>query len=234
MGYQRGGRKLAHICLGSTTAIADRRNDQRHVTVLKAGVLHYQGRKQLCLVKNISSGGLNIKLYSTLQTGAEVGIELRPNELLRSSVTWRDEANYGLTFAHRVDVEALLGALWVAEPHHRPRLPRMPANSSCRVRLGSRVQTAQLIDISPGGVALSVEIDLAVGAEVVLSIPALPALRGVVRWTSGRTAGLSFIPPLKFEVIARWLSGRSESPADGTNQAHAQAAFSLADANLGV
>lgn len=191
----------------------ERRGELRQITVLRAGILHLKGSKQLCLVRNISSGGLMARVYSSLEVEEILEVELRPGELLAASVTWKNESSVGLKFAVEVDVPNLLATPWVAERHHRPRVPRIAATARCRIREGSRIYTAQLKNISLGGVGLNADVNLAGHTELIVSIPDLPPLRALLRWSDGQAAGLSFAQPLRFESLALWLRNRGGGPA---------------------
>lgn len=210
---------MAHTA-NEPTYKADRRREQRHITLLRAGTLHLPGGGQeLCLVMNISSGGLKAKVYTRLAVGLCVEVELRPRERLIASVTWSEGVNHGFAFDHPLDISELLTTPWVAERHHRSRLPRLPVNTRCRIRLGSRMHTARLTNVSPGGVGLQTESELPRQAELVLLLPDLPPLRAVVRWTCGSAAGLSFMEPLNLETLARWMIDRRREPPTVARQA---------------
>ena len=37
----------------------DRRSDERYVSLLRVGALTIQGRRELCLIRNVSAGGID-------------------------------------------------------------------------------------------------------------------------------------------------------------------------------
>jgi len=53
-----------------------------------------------------------------------------------------------------------------------------------------------LIDVSVGGFRLQSLAELAVGSEVLLQMPKVPAVRGQIRWTCGYQSGGIFLDPV--------------------------------------
>jgi hypothetical protein len=58
----------------------ERREDERFVTILRVGVLVIEGRRELCLIRNISAGGLMAHVYSPVEPGQRVVVELKSNQ----------------------------------------------------------------------------------------------------------------------------------------------------------
>lgn len=67
-----------------------------------------------------------------------------------------------------------------------------------------------LRDISQGGASLESQAQAAGLGKVQLSLPDLPPIAGLVRWTSGANLGVSFNEFLAFETLARWIQARRE------------------------
>jgi len=44
----------------------DRRHDGRHVSLLRVGALMIGERRELCLIRNLSAGGMLIRAYSRI------------------------------------------------------------------------------------------------------------------------------------------------------------------------
>ena len=59
------------------SATADRRDGQRHMTLYRVGSIMVEDRRELCLIKNISAGGMMIRLYCSIAEGTPVTIELQ-------------------------------------------------------------------------------------------------------------------------------------------------------------
>jgi len=66
----------------------DRRQGERYVSLLRVGALITNGRRELCLIRNISAGGMMIRPYSTVAAGARVSVELKHGESLTGTAQW--------------------------------------------------------------------------------------------------------------------------------------------------
>ena len=42
----------------------ERRQQERHIKILRVGIVVIDGRRELCLIRNISAGGLMAHLYT--------------------------------------------------------------------------------------------------------------------------------------------------------------------------
>jgi hypothetical protein len=54
-----------------------RRESERHLTLLRVGALLIDGRRELCLIRNVSAGGMMIRAYSDIPVGTPLSIELK-------------------------------------------------------------------------------------------------------------------------------------------------------------
>lgn len=183
----------------------ERRENQRHMTILRVGTLFVQNRRELCLIRNISAGGLMAHIYSRVDVGDIVGIELKTNQQLGGRVTWVDGSNVGIKFAEPIDVEELLASQSCLENGWRPRLPRVEVDRLATLRVGARVYGVGIRDISQGGVKLETDQPLPQGEDVVLTLDKLPPVHGVTRWCGGGLCGVSFNQVIPFRDLMAWL-----------------------------
>ena len=183
----------------------DRRQEGRHVALLRVGVLHARGDRNLCVVKNLSASGLSARAYQKLGIGDEVHIEFKSGGLLSGRVVWARDWNLGVKFPDPIDVEAVLASRWVAEAQRRRNLPRIPLVCDGRLKSGTRSLGIQLLDISQGGARLRVGASPVSQDEADLSLPGLGPIRGVIRWIATGEAGMSFNECLSFEKLASWI-----------------------------
>jgi len=158
----------------------------------------------------VSPNGLSARVYRRLTVGEQVEIEFRSGELLTGTVVWERECDVGLVFPEPIDVAAVLASRSVSEATKRRALPRI--NVECIGRLSTSLQSMEAVlrDISQGGASLQVEDPVSELSNVQLLLPDLPPVAGVVRWTSGKTVGVSFNGCIAFEQLARWIRVRRE------------------------
>ncbi len=189
---------------------SERRRQIRQLALLRVALLHAGGVSDICVVRNLSPNGLSARVYRKVCVGEQVQVEFRSGELLTGSVVWEHESDVGVVFAQPIDVARVLASRWSAEPTQRRALPRI--SIECAGHLSNGLQSVDVIlrDISQNGASLESVVRLPSFRNVQLSLPDLPRIPGVVRWTSGLNLGLSFNEFLAFETLARWIQAGRE------------------------
>jgi hypothetical protein len=183
----------------------ERRRENRHLTILRVGALIGAHGRELCLIRNISAGGLMAHVYSHQTTGAAVAVELKSNQPVPGIVVWADESNVGIEFDSPIDVEEMLSHQAVLDNGWRPRLPRVEVDRLATLRCGSRLYGVNTRDISQGGVKIECDQPLEIGREVVLTMERFRPLAGVVRWFDEGLAGIAFNHLIPFHELMEWL-----------------------------
>jgi hypothetical protein len=180
----------------------NRRADERHLTLFRVGTLVLGDRRELCLVKNISAGGVSIRAYCALEPDTALSIELKEAQPVAGRVTWVRGSDAGITFDERVDVVELLTS---GADGPRPRMPRIEVESVCFVRDGAILHRTSLQNISQGGISVEAPNPLSVGREVTVSLPGLAPQAASVRWKHGDRYGISFNSVLPLAGLVKWL-----------------------------
>jgi hypothetical protein len=188
----------------------DRRRHGRHLTILRVGALIIDGRRELCLIRNISGGGLMAHVYSDIPVGQRAAVELKGDSSIWGVVAWVDEANIGITFDQPIDVEEILAVQTESARGWRPRLPRVEVDRLATMRIGARTYAVSTCDISQGGVKVETDQAFQPGEEVVLTPERFRSIQGVVRWYHGGVCGISFNQVIPFHELMRWLRGDEE------------------------
>jgi hypothetical protein len=197
---------LYSLCEGAPQPV-DRRDDERHLTLFRVGSLNIGDRRELCLIKNISSGGMMIRAYCPLVPGQRVSVELKRGEQISGKVLWLNDGSAGIEFDERIDV---VGLLATSMDGPRPRMPRVEIRCIASIRQGSQVYGMRAHDISQGGLKVESNSDLPLGSDVVVAIPGLRPQQGVVRWKEGRCYGITFGRLLALNELVQWLQSQRE------------------------
>jgi len=184
---------------------AERRHAPRHLTILRVGALVGEEGRELCLIRNISAGGLMAHVYSRHLSGEAVAIELKTNHQISGKVIWAEGSNIGVKFDAPIDVGEMLSSQAVLENGWRPRLPRIEVDRLATLRCGARIYGVNTRDISQGGVKIETDEPLDVGREVVLTLDKFRPVHGVVRWCAGGLAGIAFNQLIPFGELMAWL-----------------------------
>lgn len=190
---------------GDAPVQPDRRRQQRHLTILRVGTMIRKDGSELCLIRNISAGGLMAHVYSQLKPDDPIEVELKTNQRIAGRVSWTDGANAGIAFDQPVDVEELLAANTEMHNGWRPRLPRVEVDRLGTLRLGSHIYALNTRDISQGGVKIEIDEPLEVGAEVVVTLEKFRPMPGAVRWYQDGQAGIAFNQLIPFQELIAWL-----------------------------
>jgi len=185
----------------------ERRDSERHLTLFRVGSLTVGDRRELCLIKNISAGGMMIRAYCSLEPNARVLVELKRGEQIGGRVNWLREGSAGIEFDKRIDVVELLAS---SMDGPRPRMPRVEVRCIASVRQGSQVYGMRSHDISQGGLKVESTRDLAIGSDVLVTLPGLPSQQGVIRWKDGRCYGITFQHLLALSDLVEWLQQHRE------------------------
>jgi hypothetical protein len=197
----------AYSLSSKAPAPPERREGQRHLTLFRVGAMTVEGRRELCLIKNISEGGMMIRPYCDLAEGTALTIELKTGYSVDCTVTWIRDGSVGVEFAMPVDLVEILSS---ADKGPRPRMPRIEVDCFAVVRDGGIVHRMRVHDVSQGGVKLESPVSLDAGAALVISLPGLGPQQGAVRWSEGGYVGVTFNRLLPLTNLVAWLQATRE------------------------
>lgn len=185
----------------------DRRGGDRYLSLLRVGAIMVEGRRELCLIRNISGGGMMIRAYSEIPVGTTLWVELKQGEPVSGIVKWVEGELTGVTFDEPIDVLQLLAPRGDGP---RPRLPRIEVDCTAWVREDADVVRTQVVNVSQGGIRVESRAALTVGANVVVTLPGLTPAAGVVKWGSGEAYGIAFNRSLPLPELVNWLQDQQQ------------------------
>lgn len=173
----------------ASPARPERRTGERYLSLLRVGALIVDGRRELCLIRNVSAGGMMIRPYSDIEPGSMVSVELKHGVAVSGETQWADNDLIGVSFDEPIDVVALLAQ---SADGPQPRMPRIALDSLVWVRQDANVHRSRGINISQGGMCVQMDVELSIGAHVIVSIQGLAPTAGVIKWQDGDFYGIGF------------------------------------------
>ena len=180
----------------------DRREGERHMTLYRVGSILVDNRRELCLIKNISAGGMMIRLYCAVANATPVTVELKSGQPIEGKISWTRDQVAGVAFDKPVDVIEILS---ISMEGPRPRMPRIETNCHATIREGANVLRVEACDISQGGVKIRTDAMIPQGSDVVVTLPGLDAQAGIACWSSNGFAGVTFNRLLPLDDLVAWL-----------------------------
>ena len=186
---------------------AQRRSEERFLSLLRVGTLSVGDRRELCLIRNLSGGGMLIRAFSVVEQGTRVSIELKHGDPLNGTVRWTEDGCIGVSFDAPIDVVELISTS-MGGP--RPRMPRIELDCVGWVREGATVHRVQLINVSQGGLKVASPNELSLGANVMVTLTGLAPVAATVRWKNEDCYGIAFDRPLGLPMLVGWLQQQQQ------------------------
>ena len=164
-----------------SAAEQDRRQEARQITVRLVAKLGTPLREELCLVRNLSSGGLTAHIYSAIDADSPVTFEFASGVVVAGKIVWQRDNMTGVQFDERIDPALILSVRERFPDAPGPRAPRVALNIPAAARIDAVHFPITLINISQGGAQLSAEEPVEVGEKLTLLVDGLPPATGRVR-----------------------------------------------------
>jgi hypothetical protein len=181
----------------------EQRSDKRIVSVFRLAKLIGE-QEELCLIRNISAGGLKAEVFSPKAEGDMLGVDFGDGLPQPAQVRWVEDECIGLAFDEKINISHTLTQV-PAPGDRRARRLRLLLEVKAFVFLARQRRECQLIDMSQGGAKIRSNLRLEIADRVRLEIDGLGILSGVVRWVRDGHAGIAFVTPLPYRELARWV-----------------------------
>lgn len=186
----------------------ERRDGERHMTLYRVGSILVENRRELCLIKNISAGGMMIRLYCSIANCTPVTVELKSGQPISGKISWTRDQNAGIAFDEAIDVIEILSTTMDGP---RPRMPRIETHCHAMLRDGANVLRVQACDISQGGMKIRCESIVSPGSDVILTLPGFEPLPGIASWNDNGFTGITFNRLLPLGELVAWLHEQRET-----------------------
>jgi hypothetical protein len=186
----------------------DRRQGTRHMTLFRVGSILIDGQRELCLIKNISAGGMKMRAYRTLEVSAKLTVELKCGQHVEGKISWVDGENVGVAFDKEIDVIAILTHSLEGP---RPRMPRIEIECPVVLHIDGKRHDATGVDISQGGIKIAYRGSLSPDDDIVVTLPGMAPVAGVVKWLDDDLVGVTFNRLMPLSGLVGWLGQQRDS-----------------------
>ena len=146
-------------------------------------------REYLCVVRNISKGGLSVQLFHPLPEHEYLSIEFGNGDRHAIRQVWQTGELMGCAFLTPLDNPTLVAA---DEGMHPRRQPRLQVEHDAVLYAGDREMPIVLRDISQRGAAIDTPNWLLIDELVRIQSPILPTIYAKIRWRRPPRYGLVF------------------------------------------
>ncbi len=180
----------------------ERREGDRLMTLYRVGSLSIADRRELCLIKNLSAGGMMVRAYCPIPEGTRLSVVLKCGQPISGSVSWARDVHLGISFDDPIDV---IDILTTSMDKPRPRLPRIAVDTIVTLREGASTYRVRVCDISQGGVKVECQAGLAPDSDVVVTLPGIEPQPGTVRWANADYLGIVFNRMIALPTLVEWL-----------------------------
>lgn len=205
---------MNHLPLHGAPPGADdehRHSERQVVTVRWVAKITGNKGQELCLIRNISTGGVMANVYSAHEIGEHIALEIRSGQQLQGEIVWMRDGCIGVRLQDQVDVSEMLKAASADRAGLRARAPRIEVYGCANIKVGTKVFSVDLCDLSQGGVKVTLPEPIEAANEVVVSISGLEDRKSLIRWQRDGRAGLSFIRPISFDLLVEWLGAQLDT-----------------------
>lgn len=177
----------------------DRRGLPRFRTILIVAKLIVDGHERFCLIRDASTSGLKIKLFSPLPDHDRLAVELANGRQYQVRCVWSVGENAGLQFLDPITLEYLLD---YASDANRRRHMRLRIALTGMLRFGDKTAPVTLRDISQHGASIETERWLLIDELVKIETAIFPVIYAKVRWRNHPHYGVIFEETFRLEELA--------------------------------
>lgn len=186
---------------------ADRREAERTATVFTIGRMVADGRDLPCMVRDISAGGMRVRLATPPPVGAAVMIEMRGLDVRPARVRWTAGRDAGVSFDTPCDLAAVFEAR-LRRTGQVARQPRFRVQLPVLLKVDDRSVSALVEDISVSGARFAPGAPLKVEESVLVALKlghGADLIAATVRWVKEGACGVRFDRPMGSLALAMAL-----------------------------
>lgn len=194
--------ELLHTKLGAAPGIAstaEQRESARYTMLIRAAKLRCPAGEFLCIVRDASSSGVNIRLFHPLPENDRLMLELQNGDMHELELVWHDDDRAGLKFL----AEANIARIIESPSRFTKRAIRINLETPARLASGAVNEPVTVHDISQQGAKITSATRFSIDQRVRLAAHGLPQVNAKIRWRRDESYGLVFEDTFQFGDLAR-------------------------------
>ena len=189
---------------------AEQRRAPRVTMLIRAAKLICPQGEFLCVIRDASDTGLNLRLFHNLPPEDRFLLELQNGDQHEVEVVWMDDDRAGVRFVQIAEIARI-----VESPSRFSKRP-IRINIEFPVELSGLggAAKATLLDLSQQGAKIRSDARFAIDQRVTVHSPYLPEVNAKVRWRRDDSYGLVFEDTFQFGDLARIVAEIQMGKAD--------------------
>jgi hypothetical protein len=199
---------------------AELRDKNRFALLIRSAKLKCDLGEFLCIVRDVSEGGVKLRLFHPLPPCDCFQLELSSRHTFLIEPVWTKGDLSGFRFSASIDIPD-----FISERSHFPkRALRLNLNTPAIVRIDGGAFSATIHDLSREGVRIETQVALALEQKVTVEAAHFTSRLGTVRWRRSPAYGVALQNLLSFETLALTAARMQLPPeyledrADGTDR----------------
>jgi hypothetical protein len=184
---------------GSEPASENLRGAPRFSLLIRTAKLIYPCGEFLCIVRDVSTTGLRLRVFHPLPQDQLIQIELANGDRHALEWVWEEDGHAGFRFPDEVNVHD-----FIHEPGNWSRRPvRLSLHLPAVLTVDGAACVVRVHNLSQHGAGIDSSQHLAIKQKVKLEAEGLPGVIANVAWRSSPNYGLVFQQTFTFEALAK-------------------------------
>jgi hypothetical protein len=195
---------LHHFLKRAAVQPVERRRDLRHAIVQEIAKISSSDGEELCIIRDVSPGGLKAEVYRSIAEGSAVRVELRTGRTVTGRIAWARGDHVGVAFDEQVPISAILTHCSFDPRIGTLRAPRVAAELRGKLRIDFHDIAIRVQNISQGGLKITADAPVRAGSRCQVEVDGLPLRPATVVWWRQGEGGLLLQRSLNFSEFAAW------------------------------
>lgn len=179
---------------------AELRVAPRYALLIRTAKIIADGREFLCIIRDASTTGLKVRLFTALPHAHDMTVELTTGDRFPVALVWQADEHAGLRFLEEIEIERLLDETRGAFPKRQVRLQILVSGV---LHSGGEAVPVTFRNLSQQGACLECDKWLLMNELVRIETGVTAPIYAKVRWRSHPRYGVIFEQTFKLDELAR-------------------------------